>query len=78
MNLQTDMKNSLPEVHQLLIERFKAIEFFDRFSSFRANLEKRCQNDCKLIALLYVRATKQKLYSLHLASQDNFVKYFFS
>ena len=85
MKLQTDMNlnDTLPGVHQQLLNRLQETRFFEKFGSFRADLKKQgkfLSNVVTMIGnlLLYVRATRQKLWNLHLASQDKFVKYFFS
>ena len=83
LRLQTDINVSVPEVHQLLLDRLQIAGFFDKFDEFRANLKKQARYLSNVVTmigklLLYVRATRQKLWNLHLASQDSFVKYFFS
>ena len=82
LKLQTNINVSLPEVHQALLDKLKDIEFFDRFYQFRSNLKKQAKflsNVVDMIGnlMLYIRGTRQKLWKLHLASQDSFVKYFF-
>ena len=79
---QTDVNSSLPEVHQVLLDRLHAAKFLEKFSNFRASLKKQAKYLSNVVSmignlLLYIRAIRQKLWSLHLASQDNFVKYFF-
>lgn len=70
-------------VHQSLLEQLTAIKFFEKFQNFRTDLKKQgkfLSNILNMIGnmLLYFRATRQKLWNLHLASQDSFVKYYFS
>ena len=81
--LQTGINESLLGVHQSLLDQLNEIRFFERFRNFRTDLKKQgkfLSNVVDMIGnmLLYFRATRQKLWNLHLASQDNFVKYFFS
>ena len=81
MKLLTDVNSSLPEVHKVLLDRLHAAKFFEKFSNFRASLKKQAKYLSNVVSmignlLLYIRAIRQKLWSLHLTSQDNFVKYF--
>ena len=80
---ESDINLSLPEAQQVLLDQLRNIGFFNKFDKFRAELKKQAKFISNVVSmignlLLYLRATRQRLWDLHLASQDSFVKYFFS
>ena len=69
--------------HATLTDQLKSVAFFKSFTAFRNRLKKQgkyLSNILDMIGtmLLFMRATKQKLWSLHLASLDRFSPYFFA
>ena len=74
---------SVKRAHTILLDGLNEIKFFQEFSHFRKNLQKMglyLSNVMRMIEtmLLFIRATRQQLWELHLASLDGFAKYFFS
>ena len=69
--------------HSTLTDQLKSLCLFKKFTSFRNGLKeqgKYLSNILDMIEtmMLFARATRQKLWGLHLASLDRFSPYFFA
>ena len=69
--------------HNNMLEKFESIYIFSNFESFRNSLKnqgKFFNNYMKMVEtlLLFIRSSTEGLWNLHLASLNDFTKYFFA
>ena len=73
----------LPRAHSTLTDQLKSLCSFKKFTSFRIGSKEQGEylsNTLDIIGtmMFFMRATRQKLWGLHIASFDRFSPYFFA